>query len=369
MKTQHSNYGFFEHLKIKLLADFKNNHTNNVDLLRYPNGFKHSIQRKIKLVILSFMPRFLFRFLLHYKSFNTLFLSPVYKFKKSLDVLYNRLDDSESKNLMVDVLAFRILGPSKIKLQYNNDFYSKSLHEVAQLNSRGNLNFKSLKEFGYDLSVNYDSKWIYDTFVYKHYEFNDFVVNEGDVVLDLGAWQGDTALFFSSKTGLSGKVYSFEIIPDNITNFKLNIQKNKPNSDNIHLIQQPVWSAPNKTVYTYNNGFGSKVTFQRPPHSFIELKTISIDDFVAKNKIERIDFIKMDIEGAEKEALIGAKNTILLLKPKLAISIYHSMTDFATIHELIHEINPNHKFYMNHCAMNHEETILFVSFTDQRCDQ
>jgi FkbM family methyltransferase len=61
--------------------------------------------------------------------------------------------------------------------------------------------------------------------------------------------------------------------------------------------------------------------------SGIEVKTITIDGFVRRFSLARVDFIKMDIEGAESDAMTGACETIRRFRPRLAISAYHSLDD------------------------------------------
>jgi FkbM family methyltransferase len=65
----------------------------------------------------------------------------------------------------------------------------------------------------------------------------------------------------------------------------------------------------------------------RPGHdeSGTEVRTITIDDFVQRFSLPRVDFIKMDIEGAESRALTGAADIIRRFRPRLAISAYHSL--------------------------------------------
>ena len=68
----------------------------------------------------------------------------------------------------------------------------------------------------------------------------------------------------------------------------------------------------------------------------------------------------MDIEGAELLALNGAIETIKKFKPKLAIAIYHSMSDFISIPKWIDDLNLGYKLYLDHYTIHTEETILYA---------
>lgn len=74
-----------------------------------------------------------------------------------------------------------------------------------------------------------------------------------------------------------------------------------------------------------------------------------------------MDFIKMDIEGAEYQALVGARHTIEIYKPTLMISVYHRKDDFIRIPLLIKSLNPNYKIYFRHYRkMSEQETICYA---------
>ena len=69
----------------------------------------------------------------------------------------------------------------------------------------------------------------------------------------------------------------------------------------------------------------------------------------------------MDIEGAELNALKGAEETIRRFKPKLAITVYHSLNDFWEIPEWLESLGLGYKFYLRHFTIHAEETVLFAS--------
>jgi hypothetical protein len=77
-----------------------------------------------------------------------------------------------------------------------------------------------------------------------------------------------------------------------------------------------------------------------------------------------VDFIKLDIEGAEEQALRGAEQTIRKMRPKMAVCLYHSPDDFVRLPRLLDEYCPNYKFYIKHATMHAEETVLFAKADD-----
>jgi FkbM family methyltransferase len=75
-----------------------------------------------------------------------------------------------------------------------------------------------------------------------------------------------------------------------------------------------------------------------------KVRALRIDSIVKALGWERVDFIKMDIEGAEVDALLGAEETISRFKPKLAICTYHRPTDPIEIREVLLKYNPMYCF-------------------------
>lgn len=89
----------------------------------------------------------------------------------------------------------------------------------------------------------------------------------------------------------------------------------------------------------------------------MQIKVGKLDDIAFDKKIS---FIKMDIEGAEKEAILGAGNIIRIHKPKMAVSIYHKREDIWELPKLLLEINPEYRFYLRHYSFRDAETVLYA---------
>jgi len=90
-------------------------------------------------------------------------------------------------------------------------------------------------------------------------------------------------------------------------------------------------------------------------------ETVTIDDFVTRAELERVDFVKLDIEDAEAAALTGAKTTIERWKPKLAVAIYHSDEQFVAVPELVAELEPSYRLFLDHLTVHDEETVLYAT--------
>jgi FkbM family methyltransferase len=295
---------------------------------------------------------------------------------EELEAFYSLLTFRDKK-LLLDLLAYRVLGFRKVKLPTNSNFYKESIKKAEKLIQieRGTLdpnfihyklNFFNLNPIGYDVQLFFTKDaiaidFIIEQYVYKNENREAIVEAEkGDFVLDLGGCWGDTALYFASKVGDDGKVFSFEFIPNNVEIFNKNIHLNSSLKERIKLIQNPVSDASNQIMYYVDKGPSSVISLNPILNENDCVKTISIDDFVKNNQIEKVDFIKMDIEGAEQMALNGAIKTIKKFKPKLAIAIYHSMDDFSRIPNWINDLGMDYKLYLGHYTIHSEETIIFA---------
>jgi hypothetical protein len=94
-----------------------------------------------------------------------------------------------------------------------------------------------------------------------------------------------------------------------------------------------------------------------------KVNSVSIDWFVNNFSIPKVDLIKCDIEGAEMQAIEGAKNTISMFHPKLCISIYHKSNDLWDILFFIDSICKQYTYYIAHHNFYHTETVLYAYYS------
>ncbi len=300
-------------------------------------------------------------------------------YENRLQNIYSNLSE-ECQNLLVELIAYRLLGYQKVKLKLNNTEFWKAVELGNSLEDQDDiydphfmhfiLKKCHLKKIGYNLKFYFLGMGVAIDFILEQYSFKSLnktivEVEKDDVVLDLGACWGDTAMYFASKAGNDGKVYSFEFIPENIKLFNLNINLNPHLKEQISLIQNPVSNKSGENIYYKDHGPGSTIQFKPFDEQTGQTTTISIDDFVKNNLIEKVDFIKMDIEGAELLALEGAIETIKKFKPKLAITIYHSIEDFVNIPNWILGLDIGYEIFIGHYTIHSEETVCFAKHTNK----
>lgn len=295
---------------------------------------------------------------------------------EGLKWLYNNLADSESRQTLVDVLAYRALGERKVKLHTNNPTHWENLRKTESLASGSeiidtgfmgfNLRQIDLGEAGYPIKMFGNPSGIVANLIEEQYRCvttsGNIECEEGDHVIDAGGCWGDTALYFAHKSGSNGKVSSFEFLPENLQIFEKNLALNPELSDRIQIIRNPVWSHSDEVVSIDANGPATQVSVSpnNENQNVIKCKTVAIDDLVKDGTIQRIDFIKMDIEGAELNALKGTSQSIIQFKPRMAITVYHSLNDFWEIPMLIDRLKLGYEFYLRHFTIHSEETVLFA---------
>jgi FkbM family methyltransferase len=261
------------------------------------------------------------------------------------------------KNERFNILVAHGYPEQRIKYQGHDSvfkiFYLFDIHEFEM--SIGDefitLNKKSLNEI-FDCLSDPDSKDSFNNYLTARYN-NDWgliynnVINwdsipeflnltKDEVVVDCGAYDGDSLFNYINKIGGYSKYYAIE--PD-FNNFKT--LKNKIiNLPNTQILNIGVWNKKDRLSFNLNDD-QSKIMNNEPE---LDSNIIMVDtvDNICENTAS---FIKMDIEGAEYEALLGSVKTISLQKPKLAISIYHKQIDLYRLFILIKSIRSDYKFY------------------------
>ena len=181
---------------------------------------------------------------------------------------------------------------------------------------------------------------------------NDIIKPTGnETFLDCGAFDGDTITQFLDITnGMYKKIYAFEPVD---INFK-KLQENFGNYPDILMHNCGVWFQKDTLRFADNLGTASCVSEE----GLIEIEVDTIDNIIGNN--EEVTFIKMDIEGSELEALIGAEQTIKRCKPKLAICVYHRLEDLLGVPKYLKEIVPEYRLYLRAHHYSSTEVVLYA---------
>ncbi len=189
--------------------------------------------------------------------------------------------------------------------------------------------------------------------------FDLFVPHEHETFVDCGCYDGSTAFRFAGWCAEGGftydQIWSFEPDEKSYGKCKQTLQS----LEKCSLYPYGV-SDRNETVSFMANGYENARIVKGNPVNQAQMQSIEVkclDEFLGN---ERITFIKMDIEGAEYDALQGASSIIKEQKPRLAISIYHNADHIFLIPELLLTIRPDYKFYIRHYSLLANEIVLYA---------
>jgi len=347
---------FLTHLTSELIACGPRRAFNNIDLSRFPHSpSKKQALKEKALGIAAFFGFY------RGAAFDVDRLSAVLN-AIGLDQAYALLADHASRDLFVKILAYRILGNRHVRLPLNNQQYWRTRRSVSGylersgtvtgipiLGSLDLFNFNGIRLHAHPMNI-------LNTFLLEQYRCPraNVGVRPGDVVIDAGGCWGDTALYFAQR---AARVFSFECIPSNIEIMRRNLGLNASLGSKIDLVQKALWSSSADVLAFKDAGPGSR---PQSDDAAVSVETVTLDDFIRANSVERVDFIKMDIEGSEPDALAGAERTIRQYRPQLAISIYHDLSHFASIPKWIAGQDLGYRLYLDHFTIHAEETVIFA---------
>lgn len=178
----------------------------------------------------------------------------------------------------------------------------------------------------------------------------------GDVVLDCGACIGDFSVLSAAMVGEHGQVHAFDPIPLHNRYCKLQALLNPALAHTMHFNTLAVGARSSAAKQAALNCDQIDPGHRVDTNSF---DFVSLDDY-AKKHLQRVDFVKMDIEGAEMDALAGAEDVICTFKPRLAISGYHRPSDLWEIPQKIMSFNPGYKLTFGHHSPVQWESVFYA---------
>ena len=214
------------------------------------------------------------------------------KYAARLQNVYDKLADDESRRVFANVLNYKLSG----RPQYLWQCETNRREDLRQL----------------------------------------FAFTDDESYLDLGAYDGDTVREFLALTG--GKYARITAVEADRRNYRKLCAKTEGLA-NLHTVEAAVWDED--TVLEFSDSGGRQSTLINAHKR--QVQALKMDSLLGG---EPVTYIKMDVEGAEKQALLGLKEHILRDRPKMFIAAYHYDNDFFELPELIWQLRPDYKIYL-----------------------
>ena len=191
----------------------------------------------------------------------------------------------------------------------------------------------------------FDGEYACTNYVYQKQYFGPEFMRPADneVFVDAGCYDGDSIKqFIAWCGGKYKKIYGLEPHPDQ---HRLTVDNLRGSgAENVIITQKGAWSCSGELPFVLEYGIGPEGA-RVADNGDIMISTVPIDELAGD---ERVTFIKMDVEGAELEALKGSEKVILRDKPRLAVCLYHKPEDILEIPLYLQELMPSYRFYIRH---------------------
>lgn len=353
------------------LKDFLHNNFSNKETVIYGAGafgeeiFK--VLHKNKIFVTAFLDKY---------KVNTLLNIPITKPEnfenKDVTIILAIVLNKKSRNEIIDYLkdlGFKnIVDAQEIRARYvhledcqNNHIYSYfNNHLETILNPLNFLEDKESKET-YTSAIVSHIKRDYSN-CYESDEINQYFLEnikfkkDFSKFIDCGAYIGDTfEILFNTEKRLEEYI-GFEPVEESYKKL-VNLVSKK----NIKSILLPLAVSDDKKIVNFTSNYGSSNIHESGNE---QINCIKLDDILHGYSPT---FIKMDIEGEEIKALLGAKELITNATPDLAICVYHYINHFWEIPNLINSWNLGYKFYLRTHSSACMETVLYAIKEEDKC--
>lgn len=233
---------------------------------------------------------------------------PECSFKENLRIIFHKW---MAKKLPVPLKKLELLGDEGLYLELGGD-----LKLVSEVYPRWNV-----------LGL------LQEQLVDRTYYTKFYGLKKGDTVVDAGANIGVFTVLAAKSVGDDGKLIAIEPEKKNVENLRKNIEINGLN--NVAVVPKGLWNRRSKKrLYLTRGSTGHSLVQEQAHHTDLaghqptddkteEIETDTLDNILEELGVSKVDFIKMDIEGAEIQALDGMKRTLKTNDVKLAIAAYH----------------------------------------------
>jgi len=182
-----------------------------------------------------------------------------------------------------------------------------------------------------------------------YFEPETMPLTDHEILVDGGAYDGDTVRSFSARTGgRYDHIHAFEIDPANADAFTFKTQ----DTPNITLHRVGLWNEKTQMGIEHRPDDGSRIS--KTSATMVPLDAMDNLD------LGTVSLIKLDVEGAEVQALQGARKLIANYKPKLAISAYHRADDFRTLLDTLSDLRDDYRLTLRHYSPIIYDTVIYA---------
>jgi FkbM family methyltransferase len=281
--------------------------------------------------------------------------------RRDVDWLYGRLADDDSRRLLVDLLAHRLAGSARVAFGPDR----RTREELTRFARRAlvpepgqAIPLYDLAPIGLDLKVRAAPMFAIHTFVleqYRHPSIAEANPRPGDHAVDGGAFWGDTALWLADQCGPEGRVTAFEVDPVSLPVLEANLAANGEAGARVEVRQEALWDTAGELALRQAGAASTVGAGEGQP-----VRAITLDSLVEAGELERIDFVKLDVEGAELRVLKGMERTLRRDRPRLAIAAYHRWDDLFELPRWLSAAAPEYRFALTHRSLHQLDTVLFA---------